>query len=51
MATIANGENDALVNTLAERLADLEVETLGQGQAEEDAEAQVDTLAEKVIEW
>ena len=29
----------------------MEIEKLGKGQAEEEAEAQVDTLAEKLTEW
>ena len=51
MATLANAENDALVNKLAHRLAELEVETLGEGQGKKETEAQVGTLAEKVKEW
>ena len=33
MATLANAENDALVNKLADRLADVQVETLGERKA------------------
>ena len=29
----------------------MEIEKLGKGQAEEEAKAQVDTLAEKLTEW
>ena len=29
----------------------MEIEKLGEGQAEEESEAQVDTLAEKLTEW
>ena len=29
----------------------MEIEKLGKGQAEEEAEAQVDTLAKKLTEW
>ena len=29
----------------------MEIEKLGKGQAEEESEAQVDTLAEKLTEW
>ena len=39
MATLANAENDALVNTLVHRLAELEVGTLGEGQAKKEAAA------------
>ena len=51
MATLANAENDALVNKLAHSLAEVEVETLREGQGKKKAEAQVGTLAEKVTEW
>ena len=50
MVTLATAENEALVNTTADRLAAVEVETLGEGQAIEEAEAQVHTLAEKVTD-
>ena len=39
MATPANAENDALVNTLGDRAAEVEVETLGVGKAKKKAEA------------
>ena len=48
MATLANAEDDALVNTLADWLADEEVETLGEEKAKNEAEAQVGTLSEKI---
>ena len=51
MPTLANAENDALVSPLADRLAEVEVETLGEGQAKKEAYAQVGRLAEKVTEW
>ena len=50
MATLANAENDALVNALADWLADVEVETVGEGKAKEKAEAKVGTRAEKITE-
>ena len=50
MATLANAENDALVNTLADWLADVEVETLGEEKAKKETEAQVGTLDEKITE-
>ena len=48
---MANAESDALVNTLADRLAEVEVETLREVQAEEEAKAQVHTLAGNLTEW
>ena len=39
MATPANAENDALVNTLGDRAAEVEVETLGVGKAKKQAAA------------
>ena len=51
MPTVANAENDALVNTLADWLAEVEVETLGEGKTKKEAEAHVGKLAEKVTEW
>ena len=51
MATLANAKNVALLNTLADRLAKVEIKTLGEGQAKEKAEAQVNTLPEKTREW
>ena len=50
LATLANAENDALVNTLANWLADVEDETLGEEKAKKEAEAYVSTLAEKKTE-
>ena len=47
MATLANAENDALVNTLVDWPADVEEETLGEKKAKEKAEAKVGTLAER----
>ena len=35
--TLANAENDAVVNTLADKLAKVEIETLGEGQAKDEA--------------
>ena len=46
MATLANAENDALVNTVVDSPADVEEKTLG----ERKAEAKVGTLAEKITE-
>ena len=51
MATLANAENDAMVNTLADWLADVEVETFGEEKAKKEAEAHVGTLAEKKTEY
>ena len=51
MATLANAENDALVNTVAHRLAELEVETIVEGQIKKKAEAQVDAVAKNVKEY
>ena len=42
---------ESLVNKLAETLAQAEVEALGEGKAEEEAGAKVDTLAEKLRKW
>ena len=50
LATLANAENDALVNTLVDWPADVEEETLGEKKAKERAEAKVGTLAEKITE-
>ena len=50
MVILANAENNALLNRLAERLVQVGVETLGKGQAKADAKKQVDTPAEKVTE-
>ena len=50
LATLANAENDALVNTLVDWPADVEEETLGEKKANEKAEAKVGTLAEKITE-
>ena len=50
LATLANAENDALVNTLVDWPADVEEETLGEKKAKEKAEAKVGTLAEKITE-
>ena len=50
LATLANAENDALVNTLVDWPADVEEETLGEKKAKEKAEATVGTLAEKITE-
>ena len=46
MATLANAENDALVDTVVDSPADVEEKTLG----ERKAEAKVGTLAEKITE-
>ena len=51
MGTLANAENNELLNRLADRLVQVEVETLDEEQPKADAKAQVDTLAEKVKEW
>ena len=51
LATLANAENNALLNRLGDRLMPLEVETLCEEQAKTNAKAEVDTLAEKVTEW
>ena len=51
MPTVANAENDALVDTLADWLAEVEVETLGEGKTKKEAEAHVGKLVEKVTEW
>ena len=40
-----------LVITLAERLTEVEVETLGEKKAHEEAKPKVDTLAANVTEW
>ena len=40
-----------MVNTLAERFAQAKVEALGEGKAEKQAGAKVDTLAEKLRKW
>ena len=37
MATLANAENDALLKTLADRLAEVEVKILCEGQAKKEA--------------
>ena len=50
LATLANAENDALVNTLVDWPADVEEETLGEKKAKEKVEAKVGTLAEKITE-
>ena len=50
LATLANAENDALVNTLVDWPADVEEETLGEKKAKENTEAKVGTLAEKITE-
>ena len=50
MATQANAENDALVNTLVDWPADVEEETLGERKANNKAKAKVGTLAEKITE-
>ena len=50
LATLANAENDALVNTLVDWPADVEEKTLGEKKAKEKAEAKVGTLAEKITE-
>ena len=50
MATLSNAENDALVNTVAHKLAELEVETIVEGQVKKKAEAQVDAVAKNVKE-
>ena len=50
MATQANAENDALVNTLVDWPADVEEETLGEKKAKKKAKAKVGTLAEKITE-
>ena len=50
MATQGNAENDALVNTLADRLADVKVETLGEEKAKKKGEAQVGTLSDRRAE-
>ena len=50
LATLANAENDALVNTLVDWPADVEEETLGEKKAKEKTEAKVGTLAEKITE-
>ena len=47
MATPANAENDALVKTLADLLAEVEVDTLGERRTKENAEAQEGTQAKK----
>ena len=39
------------MNTLAERFAQAKVEALGEGKAEKQAGAKVDTLAEKLRKW
>ena len=39
MATPANAKNDVLVKTLGDRLAEVEVETLCEGQAKKMAKA------------
>ena len=39
------------MNTLAERFAQAKVEALGEGEAEKQAGAKVDTLAEKLRKW
>ena len=51
LVTLANADNNALLKRLADRLVQMEVETLGKGQAKADVKAQVDILAEKVTEW
>ena len=51
LVTLANADNNALLKRLADRLVQMEVETLGKGQAKADAKAQVDILAEMVTEW
>ena len=48
MATPANAENDALVKTLADLLAEVEVDTLGERRTKENAEAQEGTQAKKI---
>ena len=50
LATQANAENDALVNTLVDWPADVEEETLGERKAKNKAKAKVGTLAEKITE-
>ena len=50
LATLANAENDALVNTLVDWPADVEEETPGEKKAKENTEAKVGTLAEKITE-
>ena len=50
MATQANADNDALVNTLVDWPADGEEETLGERKANNKAKAKVGTLAEKITE-
>ena len=50
LATLANAENDALVNTLVNWPADVEEKTLAEKKAKEKAEAKVGTLAEKITE-
>ena len=50
LATLANAENDSLVNILADWLSDVEVETVGEEKAKKETEAQVGTLAEKITE-
>ena len=50
LATLANAENDALVNTLVDWPADVEEKTLAEKKAKEKAEAKVGTLAEKITE-
>ena len=50
MAILANAENDALVNALADWLVDVKVEKLGEEKAKKEAGAQVGTLAEKITE-
>ena len=39
MVTLANVENDALLITLADRLAEVEVKTIGEEKAEEEMKA------------
>ena len=39
MVTLANAGNDALLITLADRLAEVEVKTIGEEKAEEEAKA------------
>ena len=39
------------MNTLAERFAQGKVEALGEGKAEKQARAKVDTLAKKLRKW
>ena len=48
MATPANAETDALVNILADWLAKVEVETLGEKKTKDNVKAQVGAQPEKI---